>query len=168
VAFAIDVGDFEVRVADGDEGGELEVAGFEDGGSLDVDFDALELGAVIVDLQDEVFEVEDDRGDVFLDALEGGEFVAGAFDLDGDYARAGKGGEQDAAEGVAEGDAEASFERLGNDFGIVLVLIVDRDGDLDGFERVREFDFSTFASFCLTINDVPPVLVSNGVAMCGR
>ena len=85
------VGNLEIGVDHAHEGGKLEVSGPEDARALHVDFDAFAFAFVVVDPEDEVLEVEDDLGDVFLDARDGAEFVAHAFDVEGVDARAGKG-----------------------------------------------------------------------------
>ena len=129
--------DLKLGVADGAKRGQFEVAGFEDGRALDVDFDPLEVGRVVVDLQDEVLEVEDDARHVGADAREGGELMGRAFDLDGDYRSAGEGAKQDAAEGVADGDAESPFKRLDDELGVV-VGAVFVGLDTNRFEGMRE------------------------------
>src|SRR3712207_9140628 len=55
----------------------------------------------------QALEVQDDLGDVLLDARHGGELVQGALDPDAGDSSAGDGGQQRAPQGVAEGVAEA-------------------------------------------------------------
>jgi hypothetical protein len=61
---------------------------------------------------DELLEVEDQLGDVFLDPVEGRELVEDAFDLDARDRRSGDGGQQGAAKRVAQRVAEAGLEGL--------------------------------------------------------
>src|SRR5205085_3527497 len=60
----------------------------------------------------ELLEVQDEVGDVLLDARHGGELVQDAVDADAGDSRTGNGRQQGAAERVAEGVAEAGLERL--------------------------------------------------------
>src|SRR3712207_7526281 len=55
-----------------------------------------------VGADDQALEVEDDLGDVLLDARHGGELVQGALDADAGDSSAGDRGQQGAAQGVAE------------------------------------------------------------------
>ena len=66
------------------------------------------------------------------------DFDVVVFDLDGADGGAGEGGEQDAAEGVPDRDAESALKRLDDEFAVMLVLIVYFDFDGDGFKRVGE------------------------------
>ena len=69
-------------------------------------------GFVLLGGQDQALEVEDDLGDVLDDALQGGELVLIALDLDGGHGRARDGRQQGATHRVAEGVAETGFEGL--------------------------------------------------------
>ncbi len=85
-------------------------------------------------LEPELLDVEDDLGDVFLDARDGRELLVDVTDLDARDGRPFEGRQEDASQGVAEGDAVASLE------GACLVLGV-RAGFLDRLDlRVLEFD----------------------------
>ena len=91
-------------------------------------------------LEAELLDVQDDLGDVFLDARDRGELLVHVADLDRRDGRALERGEQDAAEGVAEGDAVAGLQRPG------LVLGV-RAGFRDGLDlRGLEFDHGAGAT----------------------
>src|SRR3712207_7567322 len=65
-----------------------------------------------VGADDQALEVEDDLGDVLLDARHGGELVQGALDADAGDSGTGDGRQQRAPQGVAEGVAEAGLEGL--------------------------------------------------------
>ena len=65
----------------------------------------------------EALEVQDDLGDVLLDARHGGELVQGALDPDAGDSSAGDRGQQGATQRVAEGVAEARLERLDDEPG---------------------------------------------------
>ena len=67
---------------------------------------------VALGADDQFLEVQDDVGDVFLDALDGGELVQHAVDADAGDGRPGDRGQQGAAQRVAERVAEAGLERL--------------------------------------------------------
>src|SRR5699024_12190110 len=69
---------------------------------------------------DEVRDVEDDLGDVLLDAGDGAELVQHAVDADRGDRGAGDGGQQRTTQGVAEGVAETRLERLDDEPGAVL------------------------------------------------
>ena len=66
----------------------------------------------------DLFEVEDDVGDIFDDAWEATEFVLGAFDFDAGDGCAFEAAEEDAAEAVSDGVAVAAFEGFGDVFGV--------------------------------------------------
>jgi hypothetical protein len=66
---------------------------------------------------DELLDVQDDLGDVLLDARHGGELVQDPVDPDARDRGPGDGGEQGAPEGVAEGVAEAGLQRLDDEPG---------------------------------------------------
>ena len=68
--------------------------------------------------KEHLLEVQDDVGDILDHAFDGGEFVLGAIDLDGGDGGAFQGGEEDAAQGVADGVAVAGFKRFGDEFGV--------------------------------------------------
>ena len=87
-----------------------------------------------VALEAELLDVQDDLGDVFLDARDRRELLVDVTDLDAGDRGALEGRQEDAPKGVAEGDAVAGLERTG------LVLGV-RAGFLDRLDlRVLEFD----------------------------
>ena len=76
------------------------------------------LGLIGVELHDQALDVEDDVGDIFHHAGEAGEFVLRALEADVGDGRAFQDAEQDAPQAVADGGAEAAFERLGGKFAV--------------------------------------------------
>ena len=82
-------------------------------------------------LQAELLDVQDDLGDVFLDARDRRELLVHVADLDRRDRGAFERGQQDAPQGVAQGDAIAGLERAG------LVLAV-------GAELLDAFDVGCF------------------------
>ena len=64
--------------------------------------------------------------------------MADAFDLNREDAGARKGAQQNAAESIADGEAEAPLKRLDDEAGIVLFLIVHIDLEVDRLERIRK------------------------------
>src|SRR5690606_390500 len=74
--------------------------------------DAQAAGLVAVDVDDDGLDVEHDVGDVLEDAFEGAEFVVGPRDAGVRDRGALEAAEQDAAEAVADGGAEAALKRL--------------------------------------------------------
>ena len=81
-----------------------------------VDADGLRLIAGV--LHHQALDVEDDVGDVLDDAGNGGDLVLHALDLDAGDGAAFQAGEQDAAQAVAHGDAEAALERLDGELAV--------------------------------------------------
>ena len=69
-------------------------------------------------LEQDLLEVQDDVGDILDDAVDGGELVHRAIDLDGADGGAFEGGEEHAAERVADGVPVAGFKRLGDELGV--------------------------------------------------
>ena len=127
VSFAVEMGDFKILVDDAHHAWELKVAGFKGAWAFEINGKGLDVVGGAVDLENEVFEVEDDGGHIFFNAWDGGEFMTDAFDLNREDAGSWKGAKQDAAKGVANGEAESSFERFDHETGVVLVLIIDID-----------------------------------------
>ena len=78
-------------------------------------------GLVVSSEHDEPLDVEDDLGDVLLDARHGGELVQHAVDPDARDRGSGDRGQQGAAQGVAEGVAEARLEGLDDEPRAVVV-----------------------------------------------
>jgi len=94
-----------------------DVTGGDDPVAIDADAEEarfFEFGVGEADL----FEVEDDVGDIFDDAWEATEFVLGAFDFDAGDGCAFEAAEEDAAEAVSDGVAVAAFEWFGDVFGV--------------------------------------------------
>src|SRR4029078_12731781 len=92
-------------------------------------------------LHAELLDVQDDLGDVFLDARDRRELLVHARDLDAGDRRPSQGREQDTTDGVAEGDAVAGLEWtrlvLGVRAGFLdrLALRVSRVGHGGGLTR---------------------------------
>ena len=93
-----------------------DVGGRDDAFFVPVDADGLGLVAGVLDHQ--ALDVEDDVGDVLDDAGDGGDFVLHALDLDARDGAAFQAGEEHAPQTVADGHAEAAFERLGDEFAV--------------------------------------------------
>ncbi|MDF9754755.1 hypothetical protein OKW51_001718 [Pseudomonas hunanensis] len=70
-----------------------------------------------VQFDSQAFQVQQDFNDVFLYTFDRGVLVEYAIDLGLDYCTARHGGQQDAAQRVAQGMAEATLERLERDLG---------------------------------------------------
>jgi hypothetical protein len=74
--------------------------------------------------------------------------MAHAFDLDGVDTGAWERGEKDSSQGVSNSQAKASFEWFDDEFGEVLIFIVDGDCGFDRLEWIRESDFFDGIGFC--------------------
>ena len=117
------------RVEDLDVGVLFEVGGGDDAGPLLLEVEG--LGALAVQLERDLLEVEDDVRHVLDHALEGREFMEDAFDADGGDGRPFDRREKHAPERVTDRRTEAALERLGNEtpvvrrqgFGIVIELL---------------------------------------------
>ena len=103
--------DVDLGVEDLDARGQVDVLGRDLTGAGD-DQRRLDLGGVGVHAADDALEVQDDVGDVLLDALDRRELVRDALDADAGDGRAGQRRQQHAAQRVAERVAEAAIERL--------------------------------------------------------
>src|SRR5262249_27680338 len=66
----------------------------------------------------QAFDVQDDVGNVLDDTGDGADFVLHALDLDAGDGTAFEGGQQDAANAVAHGDAKAALERLDSELAV--------------------------------------------------
>ena len=116
-AFA-DGADVDVLIEDLDVAVGFDHAGGDDAGLVGAQVER--LGAVAVELERNLLEVEDDVGGIFDDSGDGLEFVQHAFDADGGYGCSFDGGEQGAAEAVADGGAEAAFKGLCGKFAVLV------------------------------------------------
>src|SRR5882757_7081072 len=76
---------------------------------------------VVLRGDDQLLDVEDEVGDVLLDARHGGELVQDTVDPDAGDSRTGDRGEERTTQGVAEGVAEARLQRLDHEPGAELV-----------------------------------------------
>ncbi|MPN40192.1 hypothetical protein SDC9_187728 [bioreactor metagenome] len=72
----------------------------------------------VLGLEENLLQVQDDVGDVFHNAVDGGELVHGSIDLDGGNGRAFQRGEEHAPEGVANSMTITGFKRLGDELGV--------------------------------------------------
>jgi len=70
--------------------------------------------------EEDFFEVENDVGDIFNDAVHRGKLVHGSVDLDGADGRAFQGGKQHAPQRVSNRVSVAGFKRLGDKFRVSL------------------------------------------------
>ena len=113
-------------------GGNLEVAAAHGAGTIDRD-GGRGLVARAHGTEHQALDVEHDVGDVLVDALDGGELVLDAVNLDGLDCRTLEGGEQHATKGVTEGVAVATLQRLSADAGDVLGNLLDRHLRSDEF-----------------------------------
>src|SRR6185295_16085706 len=118
--------DWRLGVEDLNAGGQVDVLRLDLAGAGG-DQRGLDLVSVGVHADDEVLEVEDDVGDVLLDAGDGGELVGNALDANAGDGGAAQRGEQDAAEAVAERVAEALVERLDGEGAAAIVHLLRRD-----------------------------------------
>src|SRR5581483_1267568 len=107
-ALAVDRGDVEIGVEDLDVGGRLDVGGGDVGRAALVEPEDDRLRRLRA--QHQVFQIEDDVGDVFLDAGHHVELVEGVVEAYGGDRRARDGRQEGPAEAVAERVAEARLE----------------------------------------------------------
>src|SRR5699024_6087136 len=80
--------------------------------------DAHRLGPVRVQLCSDTLQVQDNFGNVFLDALNGGELVDYAVDLDTGHGDAGQRRQKNSAQAVAQRDAETALQRICYEFTV--------------------------------------------------
>src|SRR4051794_19917490 len=110
LALVVQGGDLQVGVVHLDTGGDLDVGSGHDAGAGLAQHHGHRL--VVLAGDHEALEVEDDLGDVFLDALDGGELVQGTLHLDAGHGGPRDRGQQGATQRVAERVAEAGFQRF--------------------------------------------------------
>ena len=110
LALVVERGDVQVGVVHLDAGRRRDVGGGDLARALLAQVH--DDGLVVLGADDELLEVQDDVGDVFLDARDGRELVQHAVDADAGDGRARDGRQQGAAQRVAERVAEAGLERL--------------------------------------------------------
>jgi hypothetical protein len=77
------------------------------------------LRAAAVQLEGDLFEVENDIRHVFDDALERRELMKNAFDANRSDRRTLDGGEQDPPQRVPDGGSESTLERLGDETPVI-------------------------------------------------
>src|SRR4051794_23150846 len=112
-------GDLQVGVVHLDAGRRLDVTGGDDTGAglAQVHRD----GLVVLGGDDKTLQVEDDLGDVFLDALDGRELVQDGVDLDAGDGRTGDGRQEGTTQRVAERVAETRLQGLDDEARTELV-----------------------------------------------
>ena len=101
------------RIADDAAGGNFALA---------LSLDAYGLGSFAVKLGVKSLDVEDDFGYILFNALDGGKFVLNSVDLNGDYSYAGKRGEQNSSQAVAQRDTETAVKRLCDKLAVTAVF----------------------------------------------
>src|SRR5680860_1518093 len=101
----------------------------------------LDLVGVGVHADDEILQVEDDVGDVLLDARHAGELVRAALDADAGDGGAAQRGEQDSTQAIAEGVAEALVEGLDREGAAAVIRLLygdTRDLKVSGHEFLAD------------------------------
>ena len=83
-----------------------------------VDLDLKGEGFAFLGNDENLFQVQDDVGDVFDDAVDRLELVLHAIDLDRRDGAALDGREKDATQGITDGVTVAGLERLGDELGV--------------------------------------------------
>jgi hypothetical protein len=103
-------GNMQIRIQDLHIGVRLDIAGRHNAlaGGLDMDG----LGLLAVELGNDALDIEDDLGHVLLHTRNGGKLMLDTGDLDGGHRGAGQRGQQDSAQGVAQGGAVAALQGL--------------------------------------------------------
>ena len=107
------------------------------------------LRTVGVQLCSDTLQVQDNLGNVFLDALNGGELVNHAVDLDAGHGDTGQRGKKHTTQAVAQCDAKATLQRLCHELAVAAV----------GRQACR-FDFGTFNLHHIYALLVKPMLPS--------
>ena len=112
-------GDVPVGVQDLEVIACLDAAGgdFAGAGCLNAD----SAGAVAVDLGGNALQVQNDLGDIFLDALDGRELMDHTVDLDTGDCDTGQRGQQHTTQAVAQRGAEAALQRFHNELAVTAV-----------------------------------------------
>ena len=113
-----DGADVDVGIEDLDVGVGLDLAGGDDAGSIRAQVKS--LGALAVQLERNLLQVQDDVGCVLDHAGDGLELVQHAFDANRGDRCAFDGREQGAAQRVADGGAETALKRLRGKFAVVV------------------------------------------------
>src|SRR5262249_33216260 len=93
-----------------------DVGGLDDAALVSLDAEGARRIAGVLDHQ--ALDVENDVGDVLDDAGDGADLVLHALDLDARDGAAFQAGQQDTAQTVADGDAEAGPERSGDELAV--------------------------------------------------
>ena len=91
------------------------------------------LRTIGVQLCSDTLQVQDNFGNVFLDALNGGELVDHAVDLDAGHGDTGQRGKKHTTQAVAQCDAKATLQRFCHEFAVAAVR-----------GQACRFDFGTF------------------------
>src|SRR5262249_30154626 len=105
--------DHEVRIEDLDVVAGVDLARLYFGRALGLE--AHPLRTVAGHAESNGLDVEDDVGDVFAHTGDRREFMQHAVDMDGRNGSALQRGQQHATQGIAQGQREATFQRLGDD-----------------------------------------------------
>ena len=123
------------------------------------------LGQLAGVLDHQALDVEDDVGHVLDDAGDRADFVLHALDLDAGDGAAFEAGEQDAAQAVADGHAEAALERLGVELAVGvgqrLRSLTTRLGNSRPRQRIRMGEVSSESGS--STEDQPPALKKRSV-----
>ena len=91
------------------------------------------LRTIGVQLCSDTLQVQDNFGNVFLDALNGGELVNHAVDLDAGHGDTGQRGKKHTTQAIAQCDAKATLQRFCHEFAVAAVR-----------GQACRFDFGTF------------------------
>jgi hypothetical protein len=102
--------------------------------------------AAAVELDRQALEIQQDVDHVFLHAVDGGVFVHDAGDADLRRRIALHGRQQDAAQGITQGVAIATLERLQRDAGLTRGNAVDLDDT--GFQQFTAVRHNGYPSLC--------------------
>ena len=79
------------------------------------------LRTIGVQLCSDTLQVQDNFGNVFLDALNGGELVNHAVDLDAGHGDTGQRGKKHTTQAIAQCDAKATLQRFCHEFAVAAV-----------------------------------------------
>ena len=107
------------------------------------------LRPVGVQLCSNTLQVQDNFGNVFLDALNGGELVNHAVDLDAGHGDTGQRGKKHTTQAIAQCDAKATLQRFCHEFAVAAVR-----------GQACRFDFGTFNLHHIYALLVKPMLPS--------
>src|SRR4029077_17973455 len=112
-------------------------------------------GLVLLGRHDETLEVQDDVGDVFLDAGDGGELVEHTVDANAGDRRAGNRRQQRAPKRIAKGVTESGLQRLDDELGAIFGL--DLFGQSGSLRDQHVFSFLLRGTRYLMPRSLPPL-----------